>query len=174
MLAPTGWCEGGMAVIDRRCGWDGRGMAGRLPALQAGAGPPGRPLKDLLRCGGRRPLRREGPVFVIASQCAHWRGNPYPPSPFSNVFKWQFENTTIIHFLFFIFHFTPSAYGGRGWGMAVNDRRYRLGRAGYGRQIAGATGGCGAQGIEDAAPYGGAMSRICHFERSEKSASPVP
>ena len=27
------------------------------------------------------------------------------PRPFSNVFKWQFENTTIFHFSIFVFHF---------------------------------------------------------------------
>ena len=89
------------------------------------------------------------------------------PSPFSNVFKWQFENTTIIHFSFFIFHFAPSAYGGCGWGMAgrlpalqagaggvwpADCRRYRPVRAGYGRQIAGATGVCGARGVETPPP----------------------
>ena len=41
----------------------------------------GRPLKDLLRCGGRRPLRRKGPGFVIA-RAGTARGNPFPSSPF--------------------------------------------------------------------------------------------
>ena len=133
-------------------------MAGRLPALQAGAGGvwpadcrryrrvrgPGRPLKDLLRCGGRRPLRREGPVFVIASQCAHWRGNPYPRSLFP-----MFSNGNLKTPQLFIFHssffISPQAHtAGAGGVWPADCRRYRRRvRAGYGRQIAGATGRCG-------------------------------
>ena len=43
--------------------------------------------------------------------CREAGGRPYGGGgqvpPFSNVFKWQFENTTIIHYSLFIFHFRP-------------------------------------------------------------------
>ena len=89
--------------------------------------------------GGERcsPLRREGPGFVIA-RAGTARGNPSPPSPFFHVFKWQFENTTILNSQFSI-----SNSPGRA-AMAVNDRRY----GGYER------------GVGDAAPYGGGC-RFC-------------
>ncbi|MBR6120690.1 MAG: hypothetical protein IKQ04_10285, partial [Oscillospiraceae bacterium] len=49
------------------------------------------------------------------------RGNPYPPVPISNVFKSQFENTTIFNFQLSIFnsHFARGRVH-----VAVNDRRY--------------------------------------------------
>ena len=78
----------------------------------ARAGGAGRPLKDLLRCGGRRPLRREGPGFVIA-RAGTARGNPSPPVPFFNVFKWQFENTEIFNSQFSILNSPVGAGRGR-------------------------------------------------------------
>ena len=47
--------------------------------------------------GGKRP------DFVIA-RAGTARGNPFPVF---NVFKWQFENTAILHFALCILHFRP-------------------------------------------------------------------
>ena len=106
------------------------GRRGRRPLRRTRAGSAGRrgrrPLRRVRAGGagrrGRRPygrvqteiadgrvpsLRREGPILSLRAS-AHTGvaiRNPRPPSPFFNVFKWQFENTSILHFSFFIFHF---------------------------------------------------------------------
>ena len=69
-----------VAVNDRRYG----GCGGRRGARTAGCRP----------YGGKAPiLSLRGPVRPVAIR------TPRPPSPvpFSNVFKWQFENTTIFN-----------------------------------------------------------------------------
>ena len=75
----------------------------------------------------RRPLRREGPILSLRAS-AHTGVAIRNPVPFFNVFKWQFENSTIFNFQFSIFNSPGRA------AMAVNDRR-------YGRTRAGACGG---------------------------------
>ena len=91
--------------------------------------------------GGVRRAGEPGPYggkrfeFVIASQCAHWRGNPHPPSPFS-----MFSNCNLKTPTFSIFNFQFSipnspaagcmwrsmtaATAGYGERRAVNDCRY--------------------------------------------------
>ena len=84
-------------------GWCG----GQWPPLRAGTG------EGAAGRRGRRPLRREGPGFIIASQCSHWRGNPFPSFPFS-----MFSNGNLKTPQFFIFHSSffispPARSGGR-------------------------------------------------------------
>ena len=121
-----------MAVNDRRyrraewgTAWC---MAGRLPALQAGAGGKRRD-GEPVPYGGKRP------EFVIASQCAHWRGNPFPPSPFPMFSNRNLKTPT---FSFFNFQFSipaspaigcmwrsmTAATVGCGVRRAVSDRPY--------------------------------------------------
>ena len=38
-------------------------------------------IRSECRAANDRPYGGGNPGFVIASQCAHWRGNPRPPSP---------------------------------------------------------------------------------------------
>ena len=68
------------------------GVGGWRPMAAAAAGAGGVHGRQIAGATGGRgtrgvgdaaPYGREGPVSVIASQCAHWRGNPYLPSPFS-------------------------------------------------------------------------------------------
>ena len=138
----------GMAVNDRRYGWDGRGMAGRLPALQAGADgvwpadcrryrrvrSPGRPLKDLLRCGGRRPLRREGPVFVIARPVRRLVVAIRLPRPLFPMFSngnLKTPQLFIFHSSFFISPQARTAGAGGVWrSMTAATGRYGRGMAG--------------------------------------------
>ena len=115
-------------------------------------------LRMIRRAANDRPGRKR-PVPVIASQCAHWRGNPHLPSPFSMFSDGNLKTPT-----FSIFNFQFSILPGRaaergrlravptgargGVHVANNVRRY--GRAAAcgarGRQIAGATGGRGERG----------------------------
>ena len=53
------------------------------------------------------PYGGKVPVLSLRDQSADWSWQSVTPVPFFHVFKWQFENTTIIHSSFFIFHFLP-------------------------------------------------------------------
>ena len=77
MTAATDGCGRGVAVNDRRYGrvrTGRRGADGKARGV-GDAAPYGR-VQAGIADGGVPSLRRDGPGFVIASQCAHWRGNP--------------------------------------------------------------------------------------------------
>ena len=78
----------------------GAGRRGRRP-LRTGAGGNGGVSR------GRPPTGGKVPYLSLRDQSADWSWQSASPVPFSNVFKWQFENTSIIHSSFFIFHFLP-------------------------------------------------------------------
>ena len=91
---PTGRCGGPMAAAAGGCG------RGAWPAdcrRYRRAWDTGR--------RGRRPLRAGRPRICHCEPVRTLAWQSVPPVPFFNVFKWQFENTAIIHYSFFIFHF---------------------------------------------------------------------
>ena len=65
------------------------------------------------RAANDRPYGGNVPIPSLRDQSADWSWQSASPVPFFNVFKWQFENTAIIHSSFFIFHF-PSGRGSAG------------------------------------------------------------
>ena len=94
------------------------------------------------------------------------------PVPISNVFKWQFENTTIFNFQLSIFN-SPAA--GCMWRtmFAATDGLQRSKRM-AGRLPALQAGAGGERRDGEPVPYGRKTFRSSHFERSEKSVSPSP
>ena len=151
--------------IQRCRNWSGSTPSVRFRRRYSPGSPAGRLFSPqtgrLIRLGAdkSRPYGRKRPVPVIASQCAHWRGNPHLPSPFS-----MFSNSNLKTPTFSIFNFQLSILPGRaaergrlravptgargGVHVANNVRRYgRAAACGVrGRQIAGATGGRGERG----------------------------
>ena len=100
-----------------------------------------------------RPLRRESSRFCHCEAVRPRQSAPRTPSSIHFVFKWQFENTD--HFAFCTLHFALDVRAGNGgrlravptgenagpmWAYFVTLRVRPL-RRGFGRQIAGATGG---------------------------------
>ena len=119
-------------------------------------------LRMIRRAANDRPGRKR-PVPVIASQCAHWRGNPYLPSPFS-----MFSNGNLKTPTFSIFNFQLSILPGRA----------AAGGA-CGRQIAGATGGRGERGRLRAVPTGArggahVANNVRRYGRAGRAAGRLP
>ena len=160
--------------IQRCRNWSGSTPSVRFRRRYSPGSPAGRLFSPqtgrLIRLGADKscPYGGKRPVPVIASQCAHWRGNPHLPSLFS-----MFSNGNLKTPTFSIFNFQLSILSGRagehgrlravptgargGVHVANNVRRYGRAAAGgaRGRQIAGATGGRGERGRLRAVPTGG-------------------
>ena len=144
-----------MAVNDRRYGVCGRGGRPMTAATAGAAGGAGRGRQGAVPTAGRsRFCHCEG-------RYGPWQSVPPSPVPFSNVFKWQFENTAILNSQFSI---RPS---GRQWRSipmkGTGDRRC----GGCGGRRGARTAGCrpyrraccllprrsGAQRTSNARPY---------------------
>ena len=95
----------------------GAGGCGRWQRGVEDAAPYGGRGREAAGCGrqGAAPYGGKVPVLSLRDQSADWSWQSVTPVPFFNVFKWQFENTSIFHFSFFIFHFPQSGYGGLQW-----------------------------------------------------------
>ena len=95
-----------VAANGRRYGGCGRGGRPMAAPTACAAGGAGRGRQGAVPTGGRVPaLSLRGPVRPVAIR---------NPVPFSNVFKWQFENTTILNFQFSILNFQFAQAGGNG------------------------------------------------------------
>ena len=79
--------------------------ARRYGPVQAGSGGK--------RTAGCRPYGGKVPVLSLRDQSADWSWQSVTPVPFSNVFKWQFENTTIFNSQFSIFNSPRAGCGTR-------------------------------------------------------------
>ena len=104
----------GVAAHGRRYGGRGREARGVGDAAPYGGKFPALSLRDqLCISSGNQICRAEACIFGPSLKSADWSWQSASPVPFSNVFKWQFENTTILNSQFSIFN-SPGAGGNGG------------------------------------------------------------